>query len=60
MRGGFLGRGRVGAGPGTLAATIHPYPTQAEVNKRVVNLWRKAHFTDRTRKILKWLFARMR
>jgi pyruvate/2-oxoglutarate dehydrogenase complex dihydrolipoamide dehydrogenase (E3) component len=51
---------KAGAGAGTLAATIHPYPTQAEVNKRVVNLWRKAHFTDRTRKILKWLFARMR
>lgn len=51
---------KAGAGAGTLAATIHPYPTQAEVNKRVVNLWRKAHFTDRTKKILTWLFSRMR
>ena len=51
---------KVGAGAGTLAATIHPYPTQAEVNKRVINLWRKAHFTERTKKILTWLFARMR
>lgn len=51
---------KAGAGAGTLAATIHPYPTQAEVNKRVVNLWRKAHFTERTKQILKWLFARTR
>jgi len=51
---------KAGAGAGTLAATIHPYPTQAEVNKRVVNLWRKAHFTDRTKKILTWLFSKMR
>jgi pyruvate/2-oxoglutarate dehydrogenase complex dihydrolipoamide dehydrogenase (E3) component len=51
---------KAGAGAGTLAATIHPYPTQAEVNKRVVNLWRKAHFTERTKKILTWLFSKMR
>ncbi len=51
---------KAGAGAGTLAATIHPYPTQAEVNKKVVNLWRKAHFTERTKKILQWLFSKMR
>lgn len=36
---------KAGLGVKTIAATIHPYPTQAEVNKKVVNLWRKAHFT---------------
>jgi hypothetical protein len=51
---------KAGAGARTIAATIHPYPTQAEVNKKVVNLWRKAHFTEKTKKILRWLFARMR
>jgi pyruvate/2-oxoglutarate dehydrogenase complex dihydrolipoamide dehydrogenase (E3) component len=51
---------KAGAGAGTLAATIHPYPTQAEVNKRAINLWRKAHFTERTKTILKWLFSKMR
>ncbi len=51
---------KAGAGAKTIAATIHPYPTQAEVNKKVVNLWRKAHFTDKTKKILKWLFSKMR
>jgi pyruvate/2-oxoglutarate dehydrogenase complex dihydrolipoamide dehydrogenase (E3) component len=51
---------KAGIGAKTVAATIHPYPTQAEVNKKVVNLWRKAHFTERTKKILRWLFSRMR
>jgi hypothetical protein len=27
-----------GAGAKTIAGMIHPYPTQAEVNKQVVNL----------------------
>lgn len=51
---------KAGAGAKTLAATIHPYPTQAEVNKKVVNLWRKAHFSQRTKDILVKLFAWMR
>jgi pyruvate/2-oxoglutarate dehydrogenase complex dihydrolipoamide dehydrogenase (E3) component len=49
-----------GAGAKTIAATIHPYPTQAEVNKKVVNLWRKAHFTQGTKRTLMKLFAWMR
>jgi pyruvate/2-oxoglutarate dehydrogenase complex dihydrolipoamide dehydrogenase (E3) component len=48
------------AGAKTIAATIHPYPTQAEVNKKVVNLWRKAHFTPQTKNLLMKLFAWMR
>jgi pyruvate/2-oxoglutarate dehydrogenase complex dihydrolipoamide dehydrogenase (E3) component len=51
---------KAGAGAKTLAATIHPYPTQAEVNKKVVNLWRKAHFTTKTKMWLTRLFAWMR
>jgi len=51
---------KAGAGAKTIAGTIHPYPTQAEVNKKVVNLWRKAHFTPRTKNILAKLFAWMR
>ncbi|MDF2457999.1 MAG: putative Mercuric reductase [Nitrospira sp.] len=49
-----------GKGARTIARTIHPYPTQAEVNKKVVNLWRKAHFTPATRNRLMRLFAWMR
>ena len=46
-----------GVGAKAIAGTIHPYPTQAEVNKKVVNLWRKAHFSQRTKNILIKLFA---
>jgi len=48
---------KAGAGARTIASTIHPYPTQAEGIKKVVNLWRKAHFTQRTKNILIKLFA---
>jgi pyruvate/2-oxoglutarate dehydrogenase complex dihydrolipoamide dehydrogenase (E3) component len=51
---------KAGAGAKTIAGTIHPYPTQAEVNKKVVNLWRKAHFTQGTKNLLTKLFAWMR
>ena len=51
---------KAGAGAKTLAGTIHPYPTQAEVNKKVVNLWRKAHFSQETKGWLTKLFAWMR
>jgi pyruvate/2-oxoglutarate dehydrogenase complex dihydrolipoamide dehydrogenase (E3) component len=39
----------------TLLATIHPYPTQAEVIKKAANQWRKAHFTAGMQRLLqKW------
>ena len=51
---------KAGLGAKIIAGTIHPYPTQAEVNKKVVNLWRKAHFTQGTKNLLLKLFAWMR
>lgn len=48
---------KAGAGAKTIAGTIHPYPTQAEVNKKVVNLWRKAHFTEGQKNLLRKWFA---
>lgn len=42
---------KAGAGAKTIAGTIHPYLTQAEVNKRVVTLWRKAHITEKTKRL---------
>jgi pyruvate/2-oxoglutarate dehydrogenase complex dihydrolipoamide dehydrogenase (E3) component len=51
---------KAGLGAKTIAGTIHPYPTQGEVNKKVVNLWRKAHFTQATKNRLMKLFAWMR
>ena len=60
MIGEFSVAMRAGAGAKTIAGTIHPYPTQAEVNKKVINLWRKAHFTQRTKSLLAKLFAWLR
>ncbi|NKE70267.1 mercuric reductase [Nitrospiraceae bacterium HYJII51-Mn-bac16s-1-B09] len=43
---------KAGAGLGTIAGTIFPYPTQAEVVKKAATLWRKSTFTEGKRKIL--------
>jgi hypothetical protein len=60
MIGEFSVAMKAGAGAKTISGTIHPYPTQAEVNKKVVNLWRKEHFTPRTKNLLMKLFVWMR
>ena len=44
----------------TITGTIHPYPTQAEVVKKVANAWRKTTFTEGKKKVLTKLFAWMR
>ncbi len=44
-------------GLSTITGTIHPYPTQAEVIKKVANAWRKTTFTDGKKQFLKKLFA---
>jgi pyruvate/2-oxoglutarate dehydrogenase complex dihydrolipoamide dehydrogenase (E3) component len=39
----------------TLLRTVHPYPTQTEVIKKAGNAWRKVHFTERMKAVLrKW------
>jgi pyruvate/2-oxoglutarate dehydrogenase complex dihydrolipoamide dehydrogenase (E3) component len=48
---------KAGAGLGTIGATIHPYPTQAEAWRKAANQMRKARFSDRQRAILSRLFA---
>jgi len=46
---------KAGLGLKTITGTIHPYPTQAEVVKKVANAWRKTTFTPRAKNILtKW------
>jgi pyruvate/2-oxoglutarate dehydrogenase complex dihydrolipoamide dehydrogenase (E3) component len=60
MIGEFSVAMNAGAGAKTIAGTIHPYPTQAEVIKKTVNLWRKTHFTERKKNVLTKLFAWMR
>jgi pyruvate/2-oxoglutarate dehydrogenase complex dihydrolipoamide dehydrogenase (E3) component len=60
MIGEFSVAMKAGAGAKTIAGTIHPYPTQAEANKKAVNLWRKAHVTQGTKNLLTKLFEWMR
>lgn len=57
MIGEFSVAMKAGAGARTIAGTIHPYPTQAEVIKKAVNLWRKAHFSESQKNILKKWFT---
>jgi pyruvate/2-oxoglutarate dehydrogenase complex dihydrolipoamide dehydrogenase (E3) component len=46
-----------GKGLGTLARTIHPYPTQAEVLRKLANAWRKASLNESKRQLLANFFA---
>ncbi len=43
---------KAGIGLGTIAATIHPYPTQAEVIRKAGDAFNKTKLTARTKKIL--------
>lgn len=46
---------KAGKGLRTIAGTIHPYPTQAEVVKKVANAWRKTTLSEGKKKVLsKW------
>ncbi len=49
-----------GLGLSAIAGTIHPYPTQAEVIKKVANAWRKTTLTENKKRWLRRLFAWMR
>jgi pyruvate/2-oxoglutarate dehydrogenase complex dihydrolipoamide dehydrogenase (E3) component len=48
---------KAGGGARVLGSTIHPYPTQAEVNKKAATLWRKAHFSEGQKRLLKKWFS---
>ena len=39
------------------SSAIYPYPTRAEVVKRVANAWRRSTFTEGKRNMLKRWFA---
>lgn len=45
---------------GALAATIHPYPTQAEIWKRLGDAYNARRLTPRVRSVLGWLMRRRR
>ena len=47
-----------GVGLAQLAATIHPYPTQAEVVKRAADLWRRTKLTKGAKRLFAFWFRR--
>jgi len=46
-----------GLGLNTIASTIHPYPTQAEVIKKTANAWRKTTLSEGKKRLLSKLFS---
>ena len=48
---------KAGIGLSTITGTIHPYPTQAEIIKKVANAWRKTTLTEGKKSLLGKLFA---
>ncbi len=46
-----------GLGLGTLAATIHPYPTQSEVVKRAADAYNRTRLTRRVRRVFERMLA---
>ena len=48
---------RVGRlGLGTIAATIHPYPTQADAIRKVADAWNRTRLTPRVKRLFEtWL-----
>jgi pyruvate/2-oxoglutarate dehydrogenase complex dihydrolipoamide dehydrogenase (E3) component len=46
-----------GLGLNTIASTIHPYPTQAEVIKKTANAWRKTTLSESKKQFLSKLFS---
>jgi pyruvate/2-oxoglutarate dehydrogenase complex dihydrolipoamide dehydrogenase (E3) component len=46
-----------GLGLKSLANTIHPYPTEAEVIKKAANAWRKKSFTKQKKQIISQWFS---
>src|SRR5437773_940253 len=51
---------KAGVGLGTIASTIHAYPTFAELARKAGDKYNKTRLTQRTKKIFTWLYARAR
>jgi pyruvate/2-oxoglutarate dehydrogenase complex dihydrolipoamide dehydrogenase (E3) component/uncharacterized membrane protein YdjX (TVP38/TMEM64 family) len=49
-----------GVGLGTIAATIHPYPTHAEVMKKAADAYNRTRLTPFVKKLFAWWLARSR
>ena len=51
---------KAGVGLGTIASTIHAYPTFAELARKAGDKYNKTRLTPRAKKIFTWLYQRAR
>jgi hypothetical protein len=51
---------RAGVGLGTIAGTIHPYPTQAEAIKKLGDAYNRTRLTPGRKSLLKRYFSWIR
>ena len=51
---------KAGIGLGTLASTIHAYPTFAELARKVGDKYNRTRLTPRAKKVFTWLYKRAR
>src|SRR5438105_757922 len=51
---------KAGVGLGTIASTIHAYPTFAELARKAGDKYNKTRLTPRAKKVFTWLYARAR
>jgi len=51
---------KAGVGLGTIASTIHAYPTFAEIARKAGDKYNKTRLTPRAKKVFTWLYARAR
>jgi pyruvate/2-oxoglutarate dehydrogenase complex dihydrolipoamide dehydrogenase (E3) component len=51
---------KAGIGLGTVASTIHAYPTFAELVRKVGDKYNKTRLTPRAKKVFSWLYQRAR
>ena len=45
-----------GVGLGTISGTIHPYPTQGEIMRKVADMWRRTRLTPTVQSIFRTFF----
>ena len=51
---------KAGVGLGTIASTIHAYPTFAELARKAGDKYNKTRLTPRAKKLFTWLYERAR
>jgi len=51
---------KAGVGLRKISATIHAYPTYAEIARKVADQWQKARLTPFAKRLFSWMYRRAR